>query len=312
MTALATNVFESVDAVQSWILGVLLDHGTEVSPRGLATREVLGLSFRLRHPRRRCITNNARRFSLPLALGEFAWHMNKADDVASLAYYAKRWSEFADDGRRIAGSCYGRKIFSANADLTSQWDRMLDLLRADLLTRRAMLSLWDHSGLNSSSVDVPCTATIQFLVRSGRVHAVVTMRSNDSIWGLPYDVFLFTMLQEYLAVTLNLELGEYTHFAGSMHLYERHAALAERILRTQDEDFEMPPMAGALQDFLDAESRIRLGDLSPRQELHEYWQACAEVLAWYRDRRDQKTRPYRGLYAPVMRPLDVSLLSETA
>lgn len=312
MTTSAMNTFDSVNAVQSWILSMLLDGGTDVNPRGLATREVLGLSFKLRFPRRRCITNHARRFSLPLALGEFAWHMTRADDVASLAYYAKRWSEFADDGLRITGSCYGRKIFSSTADLASQWDRMLDLLRTDLATRRAMLSLWDHDGLNASSVDVSCTSTIQFLVRSGRVHAVVTMRSNDSIWGLPYDVFLFTMLQEYLAVTLNLELGEYIHFAGSMHLYERHAALAERILQARDEDFEMPPMAGALHDFLNTESQIRHGEQAPRRDLHEYWQACADVLAWYRDRRDQKIRPYYGPYAPVMRPLEMPLLRETA
>ena len=308
----ATTVFESVDEVQSWVLNMLLDEGAEVSPRGSPTREVLGVTFRLRNPRRRCVTNHARRFSLPLALGEFAWHMNRADDVASLVYYAKRWSDFADDGLRVTGSCYGRKIFSASADLASQWDRLIDLLRADLLTRRAVLSLWDHSGLNSTSVDVPCTSTIQFLVRSGRVHAIATMRSNDSIWGLPYDVFLFTMLQEYLATTLNLDLGEYTHFAGSMHLYERHSALAERILRAPSEDFEMPPMAGALQEFLDAESRIRHSDASSTESLHEYWQACADVLMWYRDRRDQKARAYEGPYAPVIRPLDIPLLSQTA
>ena len=53
-------------------------------------------------------------------------------------------------------------------------------------------------------MDLPCTRTIQFLLRSGHVDAVVYMRSNDAIWGLPYDIFLFTMLQEMLAVELAL------------------------------------------------------------------------------------------------------------
>ena len=74
----------------------------------------------------------------------------------------------------------------------------------------------------------------------------------------------------------------------------------------------MPPMAGALQKFLDAESRIRHSDASPAEGLHEYWQACADVLMWYRDRRDQKARAYEGPYAPVIRPLDIPLLSQTA
>ena len=49
------------------------------------------------------------------------------------------------------------------------------------------------------------------------------MRSNDIWTGFPYDVFSFTAFQTMLAFKLNVGIGEYTHIAGSLHLYERDA-----------------------------------------------------------------------------------------
>jgi len=98
------------------------------------------------------------------------------------------------------------------------------------------------------------------------------MRSNDVVWGLPYDVFLFTMLQEMLAQTLDLELGSYIHVAGSFHLYERHLALARRVLDESPPAItEMPPMqpVSDLEHFLAAERAIRLGEAVPL--LSPYW-----------------------------------------
>lgn len=47
------------------------------------------------------------------------------------------------------------------------------------------------------------------------------MRSNDLWFGFPYDVFQFTCMQILMSMELELELGTYTHIAGSLHLYER-------------------------------------------------------------------------------------------
>ena len=48
------------------------------------------------------------------------------------------------------------------------------------------------------------------------------MRSNDLWTGFPYDVFQFTAMQILMSMELGLELGSYTHIAGSLHLYERN------------------------------------------------------------------------------------------
>jgi thymidylate synthase len=134
---------------------------------------------------------------------------------------------------------------------------------------------------------VPCAASLQFLVRSGKVHAILNMRSNDAIWGKPYDIFLFTMLQELLACELNLEMGTYTHSAASIHLYERHFDLANKIVRSdQFVRFEMPSMKAhhQLPHFLEMEASIRSKGLQNQFDslcLDDYWRHLLMVLTWF-------------------------------
>jgi thymidylate synthase len=113
------------------------------------------------------------------------------------------------------------------------------------------------------------------------------MRSNDAFWGLPYDVFLFTMLQELFAAELNVELGRYHHSVGSLHLYQKHVRAAQTVLDDSDwRNFEMPRLSKpeVLPQFLSAEHALRLEDPSaPRlvETLPQYWHQLAEILACY-------------------------------
>jgi len=278
--------FESLDEIQTWVLSSLLGHGSPVTSREMPTLELFPVSFTLTHPRRRCITNPERRWNLPLAIGEFCWHATGSNDLRFIEYYAPRWKEFTD-GIEIIGSCYGHHIFSPKDGQPSQWERLVRLLRAERHSRRAVLQLFESQiGLDADTKDAPCTCSIQFMIRDDRLHAIVYMRSNDVIWGLPYDVFLFTMLQELLALELGTDLGSYFHLVGSLHLYKRHFELAERIVASKSSfPYGMPPMRehGQLTSFLALEQKIRvreqvdvdLGKLDP------YWGHLLAVLKWY-------------------------------
>lgn len=48
------------------------------------------------------------------------------------------------------------------------------------------------------------------------------MRSNDMIWGVPYNIFQWTCVQEIMAGWLNLDVGSYNHISDSLHVYRRH------------------------------------------------------------------------------------------
>lgn len=304
------NTFPSLNDAYAAVLAAILDGGRSISPRGLHTREIAPFSFVLANPRHRCITNSARRWSFPLAIGEFCWHASGSKELTSIEYYAKRWRDYSNDGETIRGSCYGHRMFRGSATHPSQWNRIVDLLKRDPDSRRAVIDLFDATiDLDSDSKDVPCANLVQFLIREGKLLVFVSMRSNDAIWGLPYDVFLFTMFQELMAVELGLELGPYYHSATSMHLYERHFELARLIVDTEfGPSVEMQRMTadGQLSDFLLREASLRNDSKMTADHsalLDPYWESLLDVLRWHKKSREQgapgfvipESSPYRAL-----------------
>lgn len=148
--------------------------------------------------------------------------------------------------------------------------------------------------------DVPCTCTLQFLNRSDGLELVTYMRSNDVYRGLPHDVFCFTLLQEWIACRLGVDVGTYKHAVGSLHLYDIDAELAQRYLNEgfQSTKHPMPPMPaddpqGSLAALLDAEDALRLAppdfDRAARLEaaLPPYWADLVRLLWAYRHWKDR-------------------------
>jgi thymidylate synthase len=276
--------FESLNEAQRWIFEELLRGGRPVSPRGSETIELPPTQIALICPRRRLLTMAARKWSLPLAIGEFCWHLSGSDDVEALEFYAPRWRNFADDHRKINGSCYGNRIFRSDVSGVSQWTSAMKLLRADHASRRAVLLTAQPLGLEAlRSNDVACTSLIQLLVRNDHLDVVVFMRSNDAFWGFPYDVFLFTMLQEMAAVELGLEMGTYYHVVGSLHLYRNHISVAEQLVGEGFDDTEMPQLRDLefLEKFLMFERLVRTNfaeSLPILLSLPSYWRHLGEVI----------------------------------
>lgn len=100
------------------------------------------------------------------------------------------------------------------------------ILRADPLTRQAVISIWNEADLTHAG-DKPCTIFLQFMVRPRgdtlmALELHVHMRSQDVWLGTPYDVFMFTQLQHTVARDLGLPVGQYVHHTTSLHVYERN------------------------------------------------------------------------------------------
>lgn len=282
--------FDCLDGVVIKLLHLIDEHGEDASPRGMGTKELLNVCFTLTDPRARLVFNEERRWSFPLAVGEFLWHLAGRNDSSSISHFAPRWADFATDGI-VLSSCYGFKIFRSVDGKSSQWDTIVDLLRSDPYTRRAVISLYNgEEDLHPGATDVACACTLQFFVRGDELHMTTYMRSNDAIWGLPYDCFVFTMLQELLACQLGYRLGKYIHFAASLHVYERHFSLVKRILGSPHgvDCSPMPPMMrpDSVGSLLRYEAKIREeGPVFDFEGLPAYWQDLLSVLSFHKARR---------------------------
>jgi thymidylate synthase len=114
----------------------------------------------------------------------------------------------------------------------------------------------------------------------------VTLRSNDAYWGLPHDAFCFTMLQEMMARRLGVEVGEYLHYAGSMHVYGKFLdGMREYVSEGVQRTIEMPAMPSGdpftiVDRLLDVERRLRAGaTLDAGNEVGDpYWADIIRLL----------------------------------
>lgn len=203
-------------------LRYVLKHGNETSPRGMLTREILGAQIRLTDPRLNILDSTARGLNYRFQIAEWLWIMLGQNDTG-ITTFNRNLMKFSDDSERFAGA-YGPKLID-------QLSYVVEVLTEDPDSRQAIVNIWRERP--RASVDVPCTLSFQFLIRDKALHMVTTMRSNDVYLGLPYDLFTFTMLQNYLSYVLNVNIGTYIHNVGSLHLYEQHFEKAGQIVYEQ-------------------------------------------------------------------------------
>lgn len=242
-------------------LAHLMRDGLEAHPRGTATKELLNYNISLFDPRNRIINFPDRKTNLKYLLGEFIWYVSGSSDPAGILPYAKFWDgirnsgDFSEYPVGTVNSNYGTRLFghqeapgafweAPNIQPINQWNETVELLQRDKDTRQAIMNIHVPSDRHAGNKDVPCTLTLHWFIRENKLHLIVNMRSNDVILGFTNDVFQFTMLQEAMMVQLkatypDLELGHYFHNAGSMHIYDRHFEMANKIV-ADERSLEMP------------------------------------------------------------------------
>ncbi|MEU5930659.1 thymidylate synthase [Streptomyces antimycoticus] len=225
------------------------DHDHHISARGNDACEVIGASFRLSDPRQRLPFLAARKANPVFHFAEALWYLAGRRDLEMIGYYAPSMRSSSRDGIHVGGSAYGHTIFNpADGGTVSPFDRVLELLRGEQDSKRGYIPVFTADELAvSDNPDMACLAGLHFLVRDERLHMVCYMRANDLDCGLLSDVFSFTMLQEFAAVQLGLELGTYAHFIGSAHICDRnadrvHQVLLEAVTRSAPIQFPFPAM----------------------------------------------------------------------
>lgn len=212
-----------VNTLYRQVLGNLTHRSCkEVSPRGMLTHEDIGNHLTLTNPNQNILTLPARKTSYHFMCAEFLWMLSGQNLVGLIEPFNKSITMAADEGQYSFAGAYGPKIIE-------QVPYVIDTLRKDPDSRQAVLSIWRERPRESR--DIPCTVAMQFFIREKALEMCVYMRSNDAWLGLPYDVFNFTMLQRFIASCLDVGVGTYHHFVGSLHLYDRDYAKAENVAK---------------------------------------------------------------------------------
>lgn len=186
------------------------------------------LTTMYRYPRERVLFDPIRDANPFFHFMEALWILAGRKDVKWLHQWLAKVYEFSDDGETFHGA-YGERMFRDN-----QLHKVLERLRKDPASSRAVVSIYDRSDVDYNGKDLPCNCTIFLGIDNDRLNLTVANRSNDMIWGAyGANVVQFSTLQEYLAFNLDCKMGWYCQMSNNAHIYPDHEVTARALKRLE-------------------------------------------------------------------------------
>lgn len=185
---------------------------------GSKTLEILGASFLADEP------TIFGELNLNYINKELDWYESQSLNIYDLDNPPpKAWIATANKDGEI-NSNYGYLIFSKENGY--QYDNALAELKSNPNSRRACMiytrpTMWSDYCENGKN-DFVCTNAHHYYIRDNELHVVVSMRSNDSIFGYKNDLEWARYVLVKLASDLKVNVGEIYWQVANLHIYERH------------------------------------------------------------------------------------------
>lgn len=152
------------------------------------------------------------------AIMEVAWIYSGSNELKPLQAIIDGYGKYSEDNVSLYGA-YGYRIFKKFG--INQVEKVIEELLENPYSRRAVISIYTAADLsNLTSLDIPCNMSLLFKIRNDQLDMTVLNRSNDVYKGVPYNFFVFRLIQFYISRELNVEVGLHNHFTDSLHLYK--------------------------------------------------------------------------------------------
>lgn len=198
-----------------------LKKSPEVTVRGLSTKELINVNLTIKNVDS---DNGIITKHLPANQDyikkEINLYMSGSNKLSEFKEIASFWEKISDDGKTVR-SAYGYIMMDKHG--FDQFDYCAKQLLKDTFSRKAVITF--KTPYDKDTKDNVCTLSMQFLIRDGKLHGIVNMRSNDIYFGFRNDLPFFVYLMKRMQVALKeegmwVELGEYHHNAASLHAYK--------------------------------------------------------------------------------------------
>lgn len=204
---------------------LIMDRGVLNDSRNGQVRAAPGATLvKFRLPHYRVLFDTERDANPIFHLLEAVWMLAGRNDVDFVTRFNSNMASFSDDGKTF-NAAYGhrwRHHFGFD-----QLQTIVDMLRANPVDRRAIITMWDPADLQRDTKDVACNLQILPRIVDDTLEFTTTNRSNDLIWGLcGANAVHLPFLQEWMAGALGLGVGHWNHLSNNLHIYERHWDLA--------------------------------------------------------------------------------------
>lgn len=140
--------------------------------------------------------------------------------------FAEKWGEL--------GPVYGKQWRNFSGIDQLEW--VVNEIKTNPSSRRLIVSAWNPAEIEEMAKAglPPCHTLFQFYVSSDRkLSCQLYQRSADLFLGVPFNIASYALLTMMVAQVCELELGNFVHTFGDVHIYDNHVEqVNEQLQRT--------------------------------------------------------------------------------
>jgi thymidylate synthase len=211
------------------LLSHILENGVKKTDRtGTGTMSCFGYQMRFDLSKGFPILTT-KKLHLKSIVHELLWFLKGDTNVAYLKEHnVKIWDSWADENGDL-GPVYGkqwRSWQSPNGETIDQMQRAVELIKNTPDSRRIIVNAWNVGELSEMAL-TPCHCLFQFYVADGKLSCLLYQRSADTFLGVPFNIASYALLTMMMAQVTGLEVGEFVHAFGDVHLYLDHLEQAK-------------------------------------------------------------------------------------
>ncbi|MDB5585399.1 MAG: thymidylate synthase [Devosia sp.] len=217
------------------LLTDILEHGTDKGDRtGTGTRSLFGYQMRFDLSQGFPLLTT-KKLHIKSIVYELLWFLRGETNVRWLQERGvKIWDSWADENGDL-GPVYGSQWRSwprPNGGHIDQIANVVHSIRTKPDSRRHIVSAWNPAEVDEMALP-PCHCLFQFYVANGKLSCQLYQRSADTFLGVPFNIASYALLTHMVAQVTGLQVGDFVHTFGDVHLYSNHFDQArEQLTRT--------------------------------------------------------------------------------
>jgi thymidylate synthase len=233
------------------ILQHILDNGVAKTDRtGTGTISCFGYQMRFNLQAGFPLVTT-KKLHLKSIIHELLWFLKGETNIGYLTENGvKIWDEWANENGDL-GPIYGKQWRSwqaVNGETIDQIADVIHQLKTNPDSRRMIVNAWNVGDLKEMAL-MPCHALFQFYVAppnplmgelKSKLSCQLYQRSADVFLGVPFNIASYALLTMMIAQVCDMELGDFVHSFGDVHLYNNH--LEQATLQLTREPFALPTM----------------------------------------------------------------------
>ncbi|MDB5621769.1 MAG: thymidylate synthase [Devosia sp.] len=236
------------------LLSDILEHGVDKGDRtGTGTRSLFGYQMRFNLADGFPLVTT-KKLHLKSIVYELLWFIRGDTNVRWLQEHGvKIWDEWADENGDL-GPVYGsqwRSWPTPDGRKIDQLGAVIQSIRSKPDSRRHVVSAWNPAEVDEMALP-PCHCLFQFYVANGKLSCQLYQRSADTFLGVPFNIASYALLTHMVAQVTGLDVGDFVHTFGDVHLYSNHFEQARLQLTREPRplpQLALNPAVTRIEDF---------------------------------------------------------------